>query len=404
MTIDSAAVRREFPAFAAQSRPLHYLDNAATGQILGCALDATVEFEVHSRANVNRGNHRLAEAATAAFDLARSRVARFLNADAEEVVFTGGATAAINLVAGAMRSRLRPGDEILVSYAEHHSNFLPWQRLRDEAGIVLRLLPLTADGRIDMRALGECVRERCRLIAVTHASNVTGAVTDLPPLLAAARAVGARVLLDGAQMVQHGPVDVRAAGADFYAFSGHKAFAPTGVGVLWGKREVLAELPPFQTGGGTVAEVGVDSTRYAEAPRRFEAGTPPIAQAVGLGRALEWLGRQDWPAIHTHEATLTRQLLDALAGMPGLRLLGPTELEARLPIVSFAVAGLHPHDVCQILDRHGVALRGGHHCAQPLLRCFGFDGLTRASIALYNSEADIAALQLGLDDARRILA
>ena len=400
----AAAARREFPLFAAQQAPLHYLDNAATAQMHEAAFAAMRRHDLVARGNVLRGNHRLAEAATVAYEAARQSTAAFVNAaGADEVVFTAGATAAINLVAGALAQTLEAGDEIVVSLAEHHSNFLPWQRLR-ERGAVLRVLPLTADGRIDKAALAAYVRPRCRLIAVAHASNVTGALTDVDAVVAAARRVGARVLLDGAQAVQHGPPDVQRLGADFYAFSGHKCFGPTGIGVLWGRRQALAELPPYMTGGGMVGRVGLERTSWGEPPRRFEAGTPPIAQAVGLAATLDWMRGLDWRAVRAHETELLGRLLDGLRALPGLRLLGPADAADRLPVVSFALGDLHGHDICQVLDGRGVALRGGHHCAQPLMDFFGVAGAVRASIALYNDAADIDALLDGLAHARRVLA
>lgn len=403
MSFSAAKWRGHFPLLAAH-HDLHYLDNAATGQLCEAALDAVTSHELLHRANVLRGTYRLAEQADAAYENARRQVAAYLNAaSAEEVVFTSGTTAAINLVAHAFGDGLKPGDEVVLSLAEHHSNFVPWQMLRDRRGVVLRILPLTDDGRIDMARLGETLTPRCRLVAVTHASNVTGAVTDLAPLIAAAHAVGARVLVDGAQAVQHGPVFVASLGADFYAFSGHKAFGPTGVGVLWGRAEALEKLPPFLSGGGMIGRVTVAETTWALPPRRFEAGTPPIAQAVGLGAALDWLRMQPWEDMHAHTARLAQRLSDGLAVLPGLTFLGPRDTRQRLPIVSFNLAGIHPHDACQILDEHGVAVRGGHHCAQPLMDFFGVPGAVRASLAPYNDEADVDALLAGLKDAMRKL-
>jgi len=391
--------RKHFPLLANHPR-LHYLDNAATGQICYEALNAATAFETQSRANVLRGTYRLAEQADAAYENARRQVAAYLNAaSSEEVVFTAGTTASINLVAHAFGDGLKTGDEVVLSLAEHHSNVVPWQMLRERRGIVLRILPLTADGRLDLSRLDAIITPRCRLVAVTHASNVTGAVTDLAPIVAAARAVGARVLLDGAQAVQHGPVDVPALGADFYAFSGHKAFGPTGVGVLWGKVEALAALPPFLGGGGMIERVGVEQTTYAAPPRRFEAGTPPIAQAIGLGAALDWLREQPWADMNAHTARLAQRLIDGIAVLPGLTFVGTRDLRERLPIISFNLEGIHPHDVCQVLDEHGVAVRGGHHCAQPLMDYFGVQGAVRASLAPYNDEADIDSLLSGLSDA-----
>ena len=399
MSFHAAEWRKHFPLLANHSR-LHYLDNAATGQLCEPSFDAVTLHELTHRANVLRGTYRLAEQADAAYEKARRQVAAYLNAaSAEEVVFTSGTTASINLVAHAFGDGLNAGDEVVLSLAEHHSNFVPWQMLRERRGIVLRMLPLTADGRLDLLRLGEVITPRCRLVAVTHASNVTGAVTDLAPIVAAARAVGARVLLDGAQAVQHGPVDVTALGTDFYAFSGHKVFGPTGIGVLWGRAEALAALPPFLGGGGMIERVGVEQTTYAAPPRRFEAGTPPIAQAIGLGAALEWLREQPWADMNAHTGRLAQRLIDGLAVLQGLTFIGPRDMTQRLPIVAFDLAGIHPHDACQILDERGVAVRGGHHCAQPLMDFFKVQGAVRASIAPYNDEADIDALLAGLKDA-----
>ncbi|MDP2135152.1 MAG: aminotransferase class V-fold PLP-dependent enzyme [Sulfuritalea sp.] len=404
MSATAAELRREFPLLAAQPE-LHYLDSAATAQIHGAALDAVLHHETTSRANVARGTYRLAEAADRAYEQARQTAARFLNAGAaDEIVFTSGATAALNLVAYAFGSTLRRGDRVLLSEAEHHSNFVPWQMLRERAGIELDLIPVTAGGELDLVALPQRVTAKTRLVAVTQCSNVTGAWTDVAAVVAAARSVGARVLLDGAQAVQHGPQDVRALGIDFYAFSGHKCFGPGGVGVLWGRAEVLAQLPPFLGGGGMIGEVTFANTTWAAPPQRFEAGTPPIAPAVGLAAALEWLMAQDWAQIHAREGELCKRLIAGLQRIPGLRLLGPVASALRAPIVSFDVPGLHPHDICQVLDAHRLALRGGHHCAQPLLAALGVEACTRASIALYNDEADIDALLDGLADAVRTLA
>ncbi|MDR2240862.1 MAG: SufS family cysteine desulfurase [Zoogloeaceae bacterium] len=403
MSFHPAEWRKHFPLLANDSR-LHYLDNAATGQLCEAALDAVTHHELTHRANVLRGTYRLAELADAAYENARRQTAAYLNAaSADEVVFTSGATASINLVAHAFGETLGAGDEVALSLAEHHSNFVPWQMLRERRGVTLRFLPLAADGRLDLNRLDEAITPRCRLVAVTHASNVTGAVTDLAPIVAAARAVGARVLADGAQAAQHGPVDVQALGVDFYAFSGHKAFAPTGVGALWGAARALDALPPFLGGGGMIGRVTAAETSYAAPPRRFEAGTPPIAQAVGLGAALDWLHAQSWLALRAHTAQLARRLLDELAALPGLALLGPRDFQARLPVVAFNLDGIHPHDVCQLLDQHGVAVRGGHHCAQPLMDFFGVPGAVRASFAPYNTEADVDALLAGLKDVMKKL-
>ena len=407
MSDTAANLRAQFPLLAAAPE-LHYLDSAATAQIHRAALDAVVSHETTRRANVMRGTYRLAEAADLAYEQARQSAARFLNAgSAGEIVFTPGATASLNLVAHAFGSTLKAGDRVLVSVAEHHSNFVPWQMLRDRCGIELAPIPVGADGRLDLTRLSELMGDRCRLVAVTQCSNVTGAWTDVATIVAAARKVGAKVLLDGAQAVQHGPQDVRALDIDFYAFSGHKCFGPGGVGVLWGRAEALARMPPFLGGGGMIAEVTPEASTWAAPPQRFEAGTPPIAQAIGLAAALDWMMTLDWTAIREREDALCQHLIEGLARIPGLRLLGPQHAhhcEARAPIVSFDIPDLHPHDICQVLDAQNLALRGGHHCAQPLLAALGAEACTRASIALYNGGADIEALLAGLDRARRELA
>ena len=397
MTFDPSAVRAQFPIFAgANGTALHYLDNAATSQMPRAVLDAIVAFETTSRANVLRGVHRLAEAATEAYDQARQRVARYANVPAEEIVFTSGTTGSLNLVARAFGDTLSAGDEVVVSGIEHHSNLVPWQMLRDRRGVVLKILPVTDDGRLDVSALDRTLTPRCRLVAVTHASNVSGAVTDVAPIAAAAREVGAKVLLDGAQRAPHGPIDIPALGVDFYAFSGHKMFGPTGIGVLWARRAILEAMPPFLGGGEMIRTVTLEKATWADVPHKFEAGTPPIAQAIGLGAAAEWLMRLDWPSVTAHEMRLTQRVLDGLSGVSGCRVIGPSGLQGRVPVVSFTLEGAHPHDICQILDSHGVALRGGHHCAQPFMDRLGVTGTTRASLALYNSEDDVDALVHGL--------
>ncbi len=404
MTFDPLRVRGEFPLLAEPPNggALHYLDNAATAQTPRMVVDAVAAHETRRRANVVRSVHSLAEAATEAYAEARSTVARHLHAAAEEeVVFTGGCTAAINLVAHAFGETLAPGDEVVISALEHHSNLVPWQLLRDRRGIRLRVLPVTPAGAIDLDALPGVVTERCRLVALTHASNVTGACTDVAAVVAAARAVGARVLLDGAQHAPHARPDVQALGVDFYCFSGHKVYGPSGIGVLWGRADALAALPPFLGGGEMIRRVTLEETTFADPPQRFEAGTPPIAQAVGLGAALRWLEGIDRDGARAHVEALTERLLDGLEHLHArhgrVTLLGGRDLVPRLPIVAFALERAHPHDVAQLLDAAGVAVRGGHHCAQPLMDAFGLTGTTRASLALYNTEADVDACLAGLE-------
>jgi len=396
-SFDAAVLKQQFPGLAEPQ--LHYLDSAATAQMPEAVLHALRRFEVEARANVHEGMHRRARAATDAYHEARTRVARFLNAWSEqEVVFTYGATSSINLLAHCFGTFLHGGDEVLLSMLEHHSNLVPWQRLADRAGIVLRFLSMTPDGRIDLDRLDTNLTQRCRLVAVTHCSNVTGAMTDVERITAGARAVGAKVMLDGAQRAPHGPIDVRRLDVDFYAFSGHKTYGPTGVGVLWGRGELLDAMPPFMTGGQMITEVSLGNAIFQAPPRRFEAGTPPIAAAVGLGAALEWMRSLDWNAVQDHERHLTRRLLDGLRSMSGVRVLGPLDTEMRRGVVTFSIEGFSAEDICRHLDGRGVALRGGHHCAQPLVSAFGVESAARASLAPYTTDADITVLLHGLDD------
>src|SRR5262245_11355818 len=338
MGFDVAGVRRQFPIL---SRPvngtaLHYLDNGASAQTPQAVLDAVRAYETTARANVLRGVHALAEAATEAYENARTDVARFLGvADDSEVILTGGCTAAINLVAHSYGGLLKPGDEIVLSDLEHHSNIVPWYQLAQRSGLKLRPLPVTDDGRIDASALARVVNERTRLISVAHVSNVTGAVVDVAAVVAAARAVGARVMLDGAQRAPHGPLDLPALGVDFYAFAGHKAYGPNGIGALWGRKELLEAMPPFMGGGSMIGSVTFEEITWAPPPRRFEAGTPPIGPAIGLGAACRWMMGLDWTAVGGHEMGLTQRLMDGLAEVRSARLFGPPSTQDRYPVVSF---------------------------------------------------------------------
>lgn len=391
-------IRDQFPIFAAQAQPFHYLDNAATGQICAAAAAALWRFETTTRANVKRGVYRLADEATNAFQRARGEVAAYIGAaDADEVVFTSGCTLAINIAAHALSAHLRPGDEILVSELEHHSNLVPWQMAAQRTGARLRAIPVTADGRLAYDRLGELVTERTRVVAVGHASNVTGAVAEVGLLRDAARSVGAVFLLDGAQGAPHGPLDVGALGCDLYAFSAHKMFGPTGAGALWGRKELLAELPPFLGGGEMIRRVELERSTYAPPPHRYEAGTPAIGPAIGMGAAAAWLATLDWQQLAEQEMLLTARILDGLTSLRGVRIQGPHGTQARLGVVSFTVDGVHPHDVCQMLDEYGVCLRGGHHCAQPLMDAFDLPATARASLAPYNNAADVDAMLTGLD-------
>jgi cysteine desulfurase / selenocysteine lyase len=404
MSFDAGSTRADFPAFDHRPEGFHYLDSAATGQICRAAADALLTYETRNRANVKRGIYPLAEAATEAFADARRAVADYLGvANDEEVILTSGTTLGINLFAHAFGAPLGDGDEIVLSELEHHSNIVPWQLLCERTGAIIRVLPVTDEGRLDLDRLEEIVTERCRVIAVTHASNVTGALTDFRRIVAAAQAVGARVLVDGAQRAPHGPLDVPRLGIDAYAISGHKMFGPTGGGALWVRGELLAGLPPFLGGGEMIKRVTFARTDYARAPHRFEAGTPAIGAAIGMGAAARFLKGLDWPAATRHELGLTERLLDGLSRIPQVRVIGPTGLQGRIGVVSFEAEGAHSHDLCHLLGARGVCLRGGHHCAQPLMDRFGVVATARASLAPYNDAADIDALLAGLDEVLAIL-
>ena len=405
MSFDVAGTRRQFPILSEiiDGRPIHYLDNGASAQTPLVVIDAVRKYETTGRANVLRGVHRLAERATESYETARAEVAAFLGVKPMEIVFTGGCTAAINLVAYSYGELLQRGDRILLSELEHHSNIVPWQLLRQRSGIEIDMIPVTTDGRIDLGRLPELLTPHTKLVSLAHISNVTGALLDVNAVIAAAKTVGARVMLDGAQRAPHGPLDLPALGVDFYVFAGHKAYGPNGVGVLWAKPELLDAMPPFMGGGSMIGRVTFAETTWAPAPRRFEAGTPPIGPAIGLGAACSWMQGLDWTAAHDHEMALVQRLMDGLQKVDGTQILGPASLQNRYPVVSFMLDGVHPHDVAQTLDSFGVAVRAGHHCAQPLMDRFDLDGTTRVSIAPYNDNSDIDALLAGVRHAAKTL-
>ena len=397
---DPAAIRRQFPLLAREG--LHYLDSAATAQMPEAVITALQKFGTSLRANVYGGVCKLAQDALAEYEAARADVARFLGAASpREVVFTYGTTSSLNLLAQSFGERLREGDEIVLSILEHHSNTLPWRALARRRKANIRVLPMTADGKLDLAQLPKLITSRCRIIAVTDCSNVTGALTDTAPIVAAARAVGAVVVLDGAQRAPHGPLDVQNLGIDFYAFSGHKTFGPTGIGVLWGRGEILESMPPFMVGGQMVRRVSQDAAEFADPPRQFEAGTPPIEAAIGLGAAIHWMEQIDWAAVAEHERRLTGRLLDALASFKRVCIVGPVTTQQRRGVVSFTVSGMRSEDVCRGLDAYGLALRHGHHCAQPLMLALRIEGTARASLAPYTTEEDINQLVAGLAEIAR---
>ncbi|QGQ19535.1 SufS family cysteine desulfurase [Cellulomonas sp. JZ18] len=411
-----AAVRADFPLLARtlrDERPLVYLDSGATSQKPDVVLDAEQDFYLQRNAAVHRGAHQLAEEATEAFEDARARVAGFVGATPGELVWTSNATAALNLVAYAMsnaslgrggeaarRFALGEGDEIVVTELEHHANLVPWQELAARTGATLRWIGVTDDGRLRVDELDTVVTERTKVLAFSHASNVTGAVTPVERFVARAREVGALTVLDACQSVPHMPVDLAALGVDLAAFSGHKMYGPTGVGALYGRRELLEAMPPVTTGGSMVEVVTMETTTYAPPPQRFEAGTQMVSQAVALGAAAQYLGDLGMAAVHAHETEMAGLLLDAVASVPGVRVIGPTDTTDRLANVAFVVDGVHAHDVGQVLDDAGVAVRVGHHCAQPLHRRFGVAATTRASAGVYTTAEDVAAFREALAGVR----
>lgn len=391
MGFDVAAAREAFPILQRQvnGKPLIYLDSAASAQKPRAVIDAMRSAMEFSYANVHRGLHTLANETTDAYEAARRSVAGFIGAAEDEIVFTKGATEGINLVAAGLGARLQPGDEILLTEMEHHANIVPWHFLRERLGVVLRFVPVTDQGELDLAAYQDLLGPRTRLVAFTHMSNVLGTVNPAQRLTEMAHAAGALVLVDGCQAVVHQPVDVRELGADFYVFSGHKLYGPTGIGVLYGRAAALADLPPYQGGGEMIAQVSLEAITYADPPHRFEAGTPPILEAIGLGAAIEWLKGFDRQAIAEHEQRLYARTLEGLAGANWLKVIG--EAPGKGAILSFLVDGAHAHDVAQILDRYGVAVRAGAHCAEPLMKRFGVTSSARASFGLYNTEAEADA-------------
>jgi cysteine desulfurase/selenocysteine lyase len=406
VSLDVARVRKDFPILAREvhGKPLVYLDSAASSQRPQAVLDAMAEYYERHHANVHRGIYALAEESTALYEGARDTVAAFVNAyDRSEVVFTKNSTEAINLVARSVgdSGRVKPGDEIVVTEMEHHSNIVPWQLLAARTGAVVRWLPITDEGRLDLAGLDELVNERTRVVAFVHQSNILGTVNPVSQIVRRAHEVGAYVVLDASQSVPHMPVDVQEIGADFVAFTGHKMLGPTGIGVLWARRELLDELPPFLGGGEMIEEVALTGSTYAEPPHRFEAGTPPIAQAVALGAAVDYLTDIGMDAIAAHEHEIAAHMLDVLSRVEGVRLIGPPDTQDRGGIVSFTLGAIHPHDVGQVLDELGIAVRVGHHCARPTCVRYGVPATTRASAYLYTTKAEIDALAEGLEQVKR---
>jgi cysteine desulfurase/selenocysteine lyase len=405
IAFDVDKARADFPILARKVHgvPLVYLDSAASAQKPASVLEAMDSMYAGEYANVHRGAYYLSEMATKAYEDAREKVRAFVNAKSlSEVVFTKGATEAINLVASSFgRTFLKAGDEVVLSAAEHHSNIVPWQLVRDATGCVLRVAPMEDDGSFNLDAFARVIGPKTKLVAVAHVSNVLGTILPVVEIARLAHAVGAKVLLDGCQGVVHQAVDVQALGCDFYVFSGHKLYGPTGIGVLWARAELLEAMPPYQGGGDMIDTVSFEKTTWAAAPAKFEAGTPPIVQAIGLGAAIDYLNSLDRVAVMAHEDELLRYGMTRLAQVPGVRLIGTARHKAA--VQSFVMEGAHPHDLATVLDRSGVCVRAGHHCAQPLMDRLGVSATTRASFALYNTRAEVDALIAALHRAQEVL-
>ena len=404
--LDVERIRRDFPILGetAHGKPIVYLDNAASTQKPRQVIDAISRHYERNNANVHRGIHELSNRATDAYDHARQQVAALLGiTDTAELIWTRGTTEGLNLVAYAYgMNNLRQGDEILLSVLEHHSNLVPWQLVAQRTGARLRFLEIDDQGRLDLSMLDELLTERTRIVSITHVSNALGTVNPIKQIAAKAKAAGALMVVDGAQSAPHLPVDVPSLGADFYAFSGHKMCGPTGMGGLWGRREVLEAMPPFHGGGDMIEWVELESSTYAPIPAKFEAGTPNVAGAVGLGAAADYLAGLGREAILAHERALVAYAVERLTEIPDLTVLGPRDLSERSGVVSFTLADIHPHDLATILDSEGVAIRAGHHCCQPLMKCLGVGSTARASFYLYNTPAEVDALVDALHRAREL--
>ena len=411
MTFDAHVIAKDFPILDRTIRDgkrLVYLDSGATSQKPNVVIDAESDFYRLHNAAVHRGAHQLAEEATDAYEGARQIVANFLNAHVDEVVFTKSATESLNLVSYAMgnaapgnRFHLQAGDSIVITEMEHHANLIPWQQLAARTGAKLKWFSVTDEGRLDLSNIDSVIDSTTKVVALTHQSNVLGTIVPLDHITRRAHEVGAVVVLDACQSVPHMPVDVKALDIDFLAFSGHKAVGPTGVGIFWGRAELLEELPPFLTGGSMIENVTMESATWAQAPKKFEAGVPNMAQAVGLGAALDYLTKIGMDNIHRHEVELTSYLLNGLSEIKDLRIIGPKTTELRGGAVSFTLGDIHPHDLGQYLDSQGIAVRTGHHCAWPLTRKLGVPATTRASVYLYNTTDDLDALVEGVQGAQK---
>ncbi len=402
-------LRADFPILHQEVRPgvpLVYLDNAATSQKPLAVIEAMDDYYRRYNANVHRGIHTLSELATDAYEDARKRIARFINAASwEEIIYTRNATESINLLAWSWgRANLKPGDVVLSTEMEHHANIVPWQIMSEVLGIEVRYVPITDEGTLDMEAFYAMLDARVKLVTVVHVSNVLGTIQPVDEIVRAAHAAGALVHLDGAQSVPHMPVDMQALGCDFFSFSSHKMCGPTGIGVLYGRRDLLEAMPPFMGGGDMIKRVTLERTRFNDVPYRFEAGTPSIAEAIGLGAAVDYLSAIGMAKVHAHEVAVTGYALERLSEVPGVRVLGPAEAARRGGVAAMVLADAHPHDAAEILNHHGIAVRAGHHCAQPLHQRYGIGATTRASFYLYNTFEEVDRLIEGLYRVKETLA
>jgi cysteine desulfurase/selenocysteine lyase len=404
-THDVAKVRADFPILnqLVNGHPLVYLDNAATTQKPQAVIDALVHYYTHDNSNVHRGAHTLSDRATAKFEAARKKVADFINANhAQQIIWTRGTTESINLVAASWgATNLQAGDRILVSALEHHSDIVPWQMIAEKTGASVIPIPVDETGTIDLTAYSALLDERVKMVAVNQVSNALGTINPVSDIISQAHAVGAKVLIDGAQAIAHWPVDVQAMDCDFYVFSGHKLFGPTGIGVLYGRRELLEQMPPYQGGGEMIETVSFNGTTYNQLPYKFEAGTPDIAGAIGLGAAIDYVHTLDREALAAHEDALLAYATKKALNVPGLRIIGTAK--AKTAVLGFVIEGTHPSDIGMLLDQQGIAVRTGHHCAQPLMQQFGIPGTVRASFSIYNNFEDIDRLFIALEKVRQLL-
>ena len=404
MTVDLSKYQSDFPILSRKVRGGNrfiYLDSGATSQKPESVITAEADFYRTKNAAVHRGAHLVAEEASDAYEGARANLAKFIGAQTDEVIFTKSATESLNFLAYSFGNKnskicLKAGDEIVVSEMEHHANLIPWQQLAERVGAKLTWLPITSDGRLDLSKISQVITGKTKIVAITHQSNVFGTIVPIDQIVKAARSVGAFIILDACQSVPHFPVDVKKLDVDFLAFSGHKMLGPTGIGILWGKSELLEQLEPALFGGSMVDSVTMETATWAKAPRKFEAGVPNMAQAVGLSAAVDYLNNVGMANVESHELALTKELLEGLSQISAVNVIGPLDMKDRGGVVSFTIDGVHPHDVGQVLDQYGIAVRTGHHCAWPLMRKLNLVGTTRASFHLYNDSKDVQALLQGV--------